>query len=424
MKEPKAMGDIAAQASFPMTRVRQGTSDSDQVGTPCGSSIGETFSLVVGGPFYAMLRRVKLVEPTPNVGGRIAMLFILTWVPLACLSALQGVLFGQNVRIPLLHDFSIYGSYFVGLPLLVIAEVVIDPKIRRVVTTFDKSGLIGPDAIPLYHSALEKILRLRNSRLAELLVFILAALPLFMLVDQPEWISKGVTTWHGNTSGGLSDAGWWFAFVSSPVLRFLLFRWLWRYFLWSLLLFRIMKLDLNLLPTHPDLRGGLGFVVEAQRHFGILFAAIGSFIAGKYGDSIAYFGVPVGSTPIAMIVFLLIAVFVVLCPLALLSPKLIALRTAGLVRYDHLARALTESFDEKWTREGVRPRESLLGSPDPSSLADFVSSYNVIRDLRTVPIDRRLLFQVATQAAAPLAIVWFVATPVDNIVAGLLKMLL
>jgi hypothetical protein len=35
-----------------------------------------------------------------------------------------------------------------------------------------------------------------------------------------------------------------------------------------------------------------------------------------------------------------------------------------------------------------------------------------------------LLFQVATQAAAPLAIVWLVATPVDNIVAGLLKMLL
>jgi len=352
------------------------------------------------------------------------MLFILTWVPLACLCALQGVLFGPNVALSLLGDFSIYGSYFVGLPLLVIAEVVIDPKIRRVVTTFDKSGLIGPAAIPLYHSALEKILRLRDSRLAELLVLMLAALPMFMLVDQPEWISKELTTWHGNTSGGLSDAGWWFALVSSPVLRFLLFRWLWRYLLWSLLLFRIMKLDLNLVPTHPDLRGGLGFVVEAQRHFGILFAATGSFVAGKYADSIAYFGVPVGDTPIAMIVFVVIAVFVVLCPLALLSPKLIALRKAGLVRYDRLARALTESFDEKWTREGAGTRGSLLGSPDPSSLADFVSSYNVIRDLRTVPSDRKLLFQVATQAAAPLAIVWFVATPADRIVAALLKMLL
>jgi hypothetical protein len=34
------------------------------------------------------------------------------------------------------------------------------------------------------------------------------------------------------------------------------------------------------------------------------------------------------------------------------------------------------------------------------------------------------LFHVATAAAAPLAIVWFVATPAESIVAGLLKMLL
>jgi hypothetical protein len=406
-----------------MTRVRQGTSDSDQVETPCGSPIVETFSLVVGGPFYGMLRRLKLVEPTPNVSGRIAILFILTWVPLACLSALQGVLFGQRVSIPLLHDFSIYGSYFVGLPLLIIAEVVIDPKIRGVVTTFDKSGLIGPDTLPLYHSALVKILRLRDSWLAELLLLILASLPVFML-DRQEWISQEPTTWHGNMSGGLSYAGWWFAFVSSPILRFLLFRWIWRYLVWSLLLFRVMRLALNLIPTHPDLRGGLGFVVEAQRHFGILFAAAGSFIAGQFGDSIAHFGVPVGSTMIPMIVFVLIAVFVVLCPLALLSPKLISLRTAGLARYDQLARDLTESFDTKWARDGIGTRESLLGSPDPSSLADFVSSYNVVRDIRTVPIDRKLLFHVATAAAAPLAILWFVATPADQIVAGLLKMLL
>jgi hypothetical protein len=79
-------------------------------------------------------------------------------------------------------------------------------------------------------------------------------------------------------------------------------------------------------------------------------------------------------------------------------------------------------------RQGRRSARSeflaSLGRNLASSLADFVSSYNVIRELRTVPIDRKLLFQVATQAAAPLAIVWFVATPADRIVAGLHKMLL
>jgi hypothetical protein len=398
-------------------------SDSEPFEPPASSAVVANFSLVVGGPFYALLRRLRLVEPAPNIGGRIAMLFVLTWVPLACLAALQGVLFGHKVSLPLLYDFSIYARYFVGLPLLVIAEVVIDPRIRRVVTTFDSSGLIGAEVLPRYHAALEDISRLRNSRLAELLVLILAALPFFMLVDQQEWISKGLTTWHGNASAGLSDAGWWFACVSSPVLRFLLFRWLWRYLLWSLLLFRVMKLDLNLMPAHPDLMGGLGFVLDAQRHFGILFAGIGSFMAGRYGNSIAYFGVSVRGITIPMIVFVLIAVVVVLCPLTLLSPRLSALRTAGLDCYGQLATKLTKALDAKLTREGVRMGGPLPG-PDLASMADFVRIYAVIRDLRVIPIDRKLLLQVAAQAAAPLAILWIAATPAERIIAGVLKVLL
>jgi hypothetical protein len=44
-----------------------------------GSSIVDNFSLVIGGPFYNALRRMKLVEPAPNIGGRIAALVITTW---------------------------------------------------------------------------------------------------------------------------------------------------------------------------------------------------------------------------------------------------------------------------------------------------------------------------------------------------------
>jgi len=52
-----------------------------------------------------------------------------------------------------------------------------------------------------------------------------------------------------------------------------------------------------------------------------------------------------------------------------------------------------------------------------------VSSYTVIRDLRTVPVDRRLLFQVAAEAAAPLAVVWIAATPAEHMAGGPLKVL-
>jgi hypothetical protein len=50
-----------------MKPVRPATGDSKQVDASSGSSTAENFSLVVGGPFYALMRRLKLVEPAPNI---------------------------------------------------------------------------------------------------------------------------------------------------------------------------------------------------------------------------------------------------------------------------------------------------------------------------------------------------------------------
>jgi len=380
------------------------------------------FSLVIGGPFYNGLRRMKLVEPAPNVPGRILALLLFTWLPLLILAFAQGTASGGKARLPLLYDFSIYGRFFVGLPLLIVAEIVIDPWIRRVVSIFNESGIIPTETLPAYYAALKKITRLRDSGVVELILLLLASFPFFML-DDLEWISPGLTTWHGTASGGLSAAGWWFAFVSSPILRFLLFRWLWRYLLWSMLLYRIMKLDLNLMPAHPDSLGGLGFVLNAQRHFGILFAAIGGFLAGQYGNSIAYFGATLSSTRTPIFAFVVLSVVIVLCPLLLLTPKLVVVRRTGLSRYSQLARSLTGAFDAKWVGGPQSIQEGMLGNPDPSSLIDYVSSYNVVKDMKVFPIDKQLVMQVASEAAAPLALLWLAATPVEQIITGVLKML-
>ena len=386
------------------------------------SSLVANFSLVIGGPFYRTLRRLKLVEPAPNIRGRILALLALTWLPLVILAAAQGAALGGKVKLPLLRDFSIYGRFFVGLPLLIIAEIVIDPWIRRVVSIFNDSGIIRTANLSAYYAALKKIMLLRDSGVVELVLLLLASFPFFML-DDLEWISPGLTTWHGTASGGLSAAGWWFAFVSSPILRFLLFRWLWRYLLWSILLYRIMKLDLNLMPAHPDSLGGLGFVLNAQRHFGILFAAIGGFLAGQYGNSIAYFGASLMSTRTPIFAFVTLSFAIVLCPLVLFTPKLVVVRRNGLSRYSQLARSLTGAFDAKWVDSPKSIQQTMLGNSDPSSLIDYLSSYNVVKDMKVFPINKQLVIQVAAEAAAPLALLWLAATPVEQIITGLLKML-
>src|SRR5882724_4628671 len=109
------------------------------------SSIADDFSLVIGAPFYRLLIRLGLVRrEAPNIVRRIFVLVLLTWVPLLILSLLQGVAYGGHIVMPFLSDFSAYARFLIALPLLIVAEVVIDPRLKRVVKHFVSSDLL-PD---------------------------------------------------------------------------------------------------------------------------------------------------------------------------------------------------------------------------------------------------------------------------------------
>lgn len=347
-----------------------------------------------------------------------------TWLPLLVLSIASGTAWGSKVRIPLLYDFSIYGRFLVALPLLIAAEAFIDPFIRRVVFAFNSSGIITQTDLPSYHRTIEKIVRWRDSGWVELILLLLAGTPFFLLAADYEWVSDRVSAWHGTTSEGFSLAGWWFTFVSSPLLRFLMLRWLWKYALWCVLLRRVSQLKLNLLATHPDRAGGLGFLLFAQQQFGILAAALGAVLAGQFGNEIAHFGAKIGVLKAPMTAFIIISVVIIVLPLTLFSLKLFEVRRDGLVRYSLVARGITSAFDIKYARRGGAPSESMMGTQDPSSLIDYISTYDAIRQTQVILISKRAIIYIATFAAAPFAPVWFFATPVDRVIAEILKRLI
>jgi len=386
-------------------------------------SIAEHFSLVSGGPFFKALRRMGLFEPRPNIK-RVIAWWLLTWLPILAFSIGEGTAWGNKVKIPLLYDFSIYGRFFVALPLLIAAEVVIDPFLRRVVSLFNSSGLIREEDLPAYHAVLLRIVRLRDSAVMELLLALVACVPFFLLFADYQWVSSQVSTWHGTTSAGLSPAGWWFVFVGSPVLRFLTLRWLWRYALWIYLLRRVSGLNLNLLPTHPDRLGGLGSVLFAQQQFGILATAVGSVLAGQFGNEIAHFGETLSAMRAPTAAFIVISVVLVLLPLTVFSLKLFEARRDGLVRYSLVGRGVTAAFDLKWARPGGSPPGSMIGTDDPSSLIDYASSFDVIRDTQVILMSKRAVIYIASLAAAPFALVWLFATPLERAIAEILKRLL
>src|SRR5512133_1298437 len=274
------------------------------------SSRTESSSLVNGGPFYQAMQRMGLAERR-RIVHRTVVWLTLTWFPLVILCVAKGTAWGSKVKIPLFVDYSVYGRFLAALPLLIAAEEIIDPFIRRVISTFNSSGVIQESDLPAYRGAVEQVERLKDSKLVELLIAIPAFFPFFLFAADYEWVSSTISTWHGTSLAGLSPAGWWFVVVSTPFLRFLMLRWLWRYGLWSYLLGRISRLNLALLATHPDRLAALVFVVLAQQQFGILAAALGSVLAGQFANEIIHFGVAPREVRTETAVFIAITLLVV-----------------------------------------------------------------------------------------------------------------
>lgn len=405
------------------------TSPRPVVSSPATGAVSKTaetkaavrgFSIVVGGPVYDFMLRIGLVRlGLPNVKRRIVAFLTIAWLPLLLLSTKDGLAIGDRVRIPLLLDCSTYGRLLLALPLLLLAEVVIDPAIRSAVDEFVDEGIVHEKELSAFEEVLHWVQRWRDSTIAEMILLALAFLPTFLF--QHEWRPGAVSSWH-STAQGLSTAGWWYVAISSPLFRFILYRWAFRYFIWALLLWKISRLRLHLMPAHPDHSGGLQFLSRVQGYFGILSFALGCAFAGSVANSVIHEGARLNSFKLLIAGFLALSVIVGVCPLALLAPKLAQVRRVGLREYARLGNRYTEAFDQKWVRSTEPTAEPLLGTPDIQSLVDLGGSYDLIQRMSIAPITRRLAVQFAVLAGTPLIPVVIYATPTGAVVNAILKM--
>jgi hypothetical protein len=378
------------------------------------------FSIVVGGPVYDFMLRIGLVRlGLPNVKRRIIAFVAIAWLPLLLLSLKDGLALGDRVTIPLLLDFTTYGRMLLALPLLLVAEIIIDPAIRDAVREFVAEGIVHQQELPDYETTLRKVQKLRDSALPEITLLILAFFPVFLF--QHDWKSDLVSSWH-STSSGCTAAGLWYLAVSAPLFRFVLYRWTYRYFIWTLLLWKISRLKLHLMPTHPDHVAGLEFLSRTQSRFAFLFLALGCSFAGNVANRIIHDGAPLTTFKVLVPAFLVLSVIFGVCPLALWAPRLLRVRKLGLRDYAKLGNRYTEGFDRKWVHFAEPPGEPLLGSADIQSLADLGGSFETIQQMSIAPITKGLVIQFAALTALPLLPVAIYATPTGQLVKAILKM--
>ena len=339
------------------------------------------FSLVQGGIFYRFEKRVGLVRATPpDPAFRMWTSVFVTFLPLVVLAAVQGVLFGRNVTLPLLLDLTAYARFVIAIPLLLKSERNIDGRLADAVGHLRTSDLVRGEARGELEAVISRVERARDSVIPESLMLV-GALVLGW-VNAHAILGLPVSSWRQVTPGLISSttlAGHWLDFVSMPIFNFLIYRWLWRIGLWTFFLWRVSRIDINLVPTHPDGAGGLGFLGQIHAVFGAFLAPLAASIAARGVQWVQY-----GEGTLESFRNAVIALAITLGPLLVFTPKLLAAKRRGLLEYGGFADEYTHGFDRKWLRGG-RGDESPLGSGDIQSLADLGNSYGVIRSMRLVP---------------------------------------
>jgi len=312
--------------------------------------------------------------------------------------------------------------FLIVVPLLLAAELAVHQRLRSVTRTFLERNLIPAAAVPRFDAAVTSAFRLRNSVLAEvlLLVFVYAV---GVLVVWRRYTALDTSTWYATVSdvgSTLSSAGMWYAYVALPIFQFLLLRWYFRLLVWIRFLWQVSRIDLALVPTHPDQLGGLGFLGNTVYAFSVLLVAHGAMLAAQIANRIFFVGAALRDFKVEIAVLAAFLMFVVFGPLLVFSPQLARAKRRGLIEYGTLAEHYVRDFDGKWLRGRAPEGEPLLGSADVQSLADMGNSFAVVRTMRLVPITRDAVLEVAACVLVPLLPLLLTVMPLEELMKRLL----
>jgi hypothetical protein len=379
-----------------------------------------------GGPPVRLQRSLGLIQPdNPRIIFRAVLAGIIGWVPLVILAVAQDTAWwGERVR-SLLSDFAVPARFLIAAPLFIVAESFCIPQLGSIVRHFLDAGLVPESDSRRFDAAIISTRRLRDSWTVEVITIVLTYALIAALI---RYVPPGeFPAWHKLGSGEeatFSFAGWWHALVSVPLLNVLVFGWLWRLFLWGRLLLHLSRLDLQLVPSHPDGAAGLKFVGQSLRAFSPLGCAFGAVAAGFVANHIVHMGV--APTAYLYLVGGLVVGVVILfsAPLLIFSGKLLQVKRGGIFAYGALATGEGQQFERKWLNRVEDLDEHTLEVPDFSATTDLYQVVANVHNMSTIPLDLSNLTPLVIATLLPFVPVALMAVPLDVLVQQLVNLLL
>lgn len=396
------------------------TSGNDSAAT---SAREANFSLVLGGPLFNLFLRThlsgKALEYTPR---RVLVVAGIAWLPLLVLSILAGHALPGSTAVAFLPDTEAHARFLVALPILIGAERFVHGRLLPLVRQFIERRMVIAEELPKFDAAVASTVRLRNSILAEIILLIVVyTVGLWVWRDR---FALSEPSWYSQTTGTpmrLTTAGQWYLLVSLPIFQFVLLRWYYRLFLWFWFLLRVSRLNLRLIPIHPDRTGGIGFLGGSIQAFSPFLLAQGAALAGLIANQIFNNGQNLLNFKVEVAGFVGFFLIFMLMPLTVFVPALSRARRKGLGRFGRLAARYTTLFEERWFTDTPKHDDKLLGTADMQSLADLGNSFSVVQEMRLVPFGLKDIARLTMVTLLPFLPLTLTAFSLEQLTDHLIK---
>jgi len=377
------------------------------------------FSLCTGGPVYYAGCRLGIAAGSRNLWQFGVAIAVITWLPLVILDAITA---GQQpVTISFLHSLGTHVRLLFAIPMLFTAEALFDTRVPNVLRRILEIRMVLPEDMPRLMEAFRGAVRRRDSWLMETALIALTGMLIWAGLRTD--VSVDVTTWRTTANGALTPAGWWYTLVSIPMFQFLAWRWCWRLLIWGELLWKFSRLNLQLVPTHPDGAGGLAVLGVIHVDLAPLTLAGSAVLSSNYAEQILYANVPLQTFAVSLTAAVIGSALFLLGPLAFFSPRLIDTKQRGLLEYGTLASHYTRAFAKKWLGS-EQPEEPMLGTADIQSLADLGNSFAFIRNMSVLPIGKQQIMFIFVAGALPFLPLILTVFPLEQLIVDSVKSVL
>ncbi|MEO8314632.1 MAG: hypothetical protein ABI645_07530 [Pseudomonadota bacterium] len=339
---------------------------------------------------------------------RCTLMVLLTWVPVALLAWLGGHYGGGLVATNFFADFAAYAQFLIGLPLFMLAELIIDTSTRGAAREFVSDGIVRPEDHPRLELVNERIRRLRTSLWPDA-VCIALALAMSAVILVPEFSASPMPTWHVQNwpmGRSLSLPGWWEFVIAIPVMNYIWLRLIWKIFLWIYYLRRVSRMRLQLHPTHADLTGGIGFISGTQAQFATFILAYGiSNVAATVGYEIAILHYDLSKLPVwgPLAAFAVGAPLLFTLPLLMFTRQLYRSKRRALAIFRRRVTEHSRKIEARWLPAADNTDSAAEEIRYLTELTTFGNMFTRIQSMRVVPFDLRSFMQLGASSLGSVA---------------------